>query len=98
MSAYLDSLFGLRGSTALVTGGGKGLGRMISEALLQAGASVAISSRSSEDCKDAALEMSAFGECYAFPHDLSDLQGIEPLPLAASGENENDYEECLSCQ
>ena len=22
----------------------------------------------------------------------------EPLPLAASGENENDYEECLSCQ
>ena len=22
----------------------------------------------------------------------------EPLPLAASGEDENDYEECLSCQ
>jgi len=23
---------------------------------------------------------------------------MEPLPLAASGENDNDYEECLSCQ
>ena len=23
---------------------------------------------------------------------------FEPLPLAAAGENENDYEECLSCQ
>jgi len=79
MSDYLDSLFSLSGKTALVTGGAKGIGRMISEGLLQAGARVYISSRSADDCVVAAEEMSALGECQAFPHDLSGLEGIEAL-------------------
>ncbi|TDG11853.1 SDR family oxidoreductase [Seongchinamella unica] len=79
MSTYLESLFSLSGKTALVTGGAKGIGRMMSESLLQAGARVCISSRSVEDCEKAAQEMSALGECRAFPHDLSGLQGIAAL-------------------
>ncbi|RLQ22524.1 SDR family oxidoreductase [Seongchinamella sediminis] len=79
MSDYLDSLFSLAGKTALVTGGAKGIGRMISEGLLQAGARVYISSRSAEDCTAAAEDMSALGECRAFPHDLSGLDGIQAL-------------------
>ena len=55
MTDYLDSLFSLEGKTALVTGGAKGIGRMISESLLQAGARVFISSRSVQDCNTAAM-------------------------------------------
>ncbi len=79
MSDYLDSLFGLTGKTALVTGGAKGIGRMISEALLQAGARVFISSRSAADCEAAAAEMSALGECHAVPYDLTQVENIEAL-------------------
>ena len=38
------------GKVGILTGGAKGIGRMISEALLQAGARVYISSRSADDC------------------------------------------------
>lgn len=79
MTDYLNSLFTLEGKTALVTGGAKGIGRMISEALLQAGARVIISSRSAEDCQSAAEEMSQYGDCRAFPRDLSSVDNITAL-------------------
>jgi len=41
----LEDLFGLRGSRAVVTGGGRGLGRGITEALLTAGADVVVLQR-----------------------------------------------------
>ncbi|KAA1192590.1 SDR family oxidoreductase [Pseudohalioglobus sediminis] len=79
MSDYLDSLFSLSGKSALVTGGAKGIGRMISESLLQAGARVYISSRSAEDCEAAVSEMARYGECRAFPYDLSTVDNIAAL-------------------
>ena len=85
MSQYLDSLFGIAGKTALVTGGAKGIGRMISESLLQAGARVYISSRSAEDCAAAAREMAQYGECLAFPRDLSRLDNIAALAADIEG-------------
>lgn len=65
------ALFDLSGKTALVTGGAQGLGRMIAEGLLEAGATVAITSRKAEVCELAAVEMSALGRCIALPADLS---------------------------
>ena len=49
-SSDLDHLFGLSGKTALVTGGSSGIGVMIARGLLQAGASVIISSRKADKC------------------------------------------------
>ena len=52
----LDS-FRLDGRRALVTGGSKGLGRVMAQALAEAGAEVAIVSRSADACKRAAQEI-----------------------------------------
>ena len=65
------SLFSLNGKRALVTGGAQGLGRMIAEGLLRAGAEVAITSRKPDVCERSAQEMSATGPCTPLPADLS---------------------------
>jgi NAD(P)-dependent dehydrogenase (short-subunit alcohol dehydrogenase family) len=67
----MSDLFSLAGKRALVTGGAQGLGRMIAEGLLRAGASVAITSRKADICEAAAAEMAALGNCIALPADLS---------------------------
>ncbi len=67
----MSALFDLSGKTALVTGGAQGLGRMIAEGLLRAGATVAITSRKADICEAAAAEMGALGTCIALPCDLS---------------------------
>ncbi|MBW3570940.1 MAG: SDR family oxidoreductase [Gemmatimonadetes bacterium] len=50
-------LFDLTGRVALVTGGGRGLGEQIARGLAQAGASVAVGSRSQEACAEVAREL-----------------------------------------
>ncbi len=50
-------LFRLDGRRALITGGAKGLGRVIAQALAEAGADIAVSSRTHTDCQRAAIEI-----------------------------------------
>ena len=66
-----QDLFRLDQKVALVTGGAQGLGRMIAEGLLRAGAAVAITSRKADICEQAAEDMSALGRCVPLPADLS---------------------------
>ncbi len=50
---FLDS-FRLDGRTALITGGSRGLGRVMAQALAEVGASVVVVSRTLAECEQAA--------------------------------------------
>ena len=79
----LTRLFGLSGKTALVTGGTSGIGTMIARGLLQAGASVVLSSRKPEACARAVDDLSAFGPVRAVPADLSRHEECQRLAAEA---------------
>ena len=79
---YLESLFGLSGKTALVTGGATGIGRMCAEALANAGARVLIVSRKGEACHAAAREINGMGlkgRAEGFAGDVSSEEGVKTL-------------------
>ncbi|WP_394584064.1 SDR family oxidoreductase [Cytobacillus firmus] len=54
-------LFDLTGKTALITGGGRGLGAQIAEGLAEAGANVVLCSRKVEACQETADRLAALG-------------------------------------
>ena len=50
-------LFDLTGKTAIVTGGGKGIGRQMAQGLAEAGANVVLCARQADRCEQAAAEL-----------------------------------------
>ena len=57
----IQQLFDLRGKTALITGGSRGLGLQLARALGEAGATLMLSSRKAQDLEQAAAELKAEG-------------------------------------
>lgn len=73
-------LFDLTGRVALVTGGGRGLGRGMAVALAQAGARVAITSRTRSQLDESLAELrdaGGSGEHLSMVCDVSDLSALE---------------------
>jgi NAD(P)-dependent dehydrogenase (short-subunit alcohol dehydrogenase family) len=78
----MNDLFSLAGRTALVTGGSRGIGRMIAAGFLSQGARVYISSRKADACDRAAAELSGTGACVSLPADVSSVEGARKLAQA----------------
>ena len=75
----MKDLFSLSGRVALVTGGSRGIGRMIATGLLHHGAKVYITARKAAQCDAAAGELSAIGPCISLPADVSSVAGARQL-------------------
>ena len=76
----LKDLFTLEGRTALVTGGSRGIGKMIAEGFVMQGAKVYISARKAEACDATAAALSRDGgECISLPQDISTVDGCKAL-------------------
>lgn len=67
----------LSGRVAIVTGGGRGIGRLIAEALAAAGAAVAVTARSEDQLAETVGSIrSAGGTAIALPGDVSDPEYV----------------------
>ncbi|MBV8635039.1 MAG: SDR family oxidoreductase [Burkholderiaceae bacterium] len=76
----VKELFDLTGKTALVTGGSRGLGLQIAEALGEQGAKIVLSSRKQADLDEAVAHLKKKGiSASAIAADVSQESAIEPL-------------------
>lgn len=84
----LPDLFGVAGKTVVVTGGTRGIGKMIAGGFVAAGATVIVSSRKADACAATAEELSAYGSCTGIASDLSTEQGARALAEAVGAHHE----------
>ncbi len=75
---------GLAGKKALVTGGSRGIGRSITEVLLQEGASVAFCARGEEGVQEAKAELEKLGTVYAAAADMADGDAVKQFVADAT--------------
>ncbi len=87
----MKDLFSLKGRTAVVTGGSRGIGKMIAQGFVEQGAKVYITARKAPACDQTAEELSKLGECVSLPHDLSTVDGCRAF-AADYAQHENSLD------
>jgi len=75
----LQRLFDVRGTVALVTGGGSGLGKAMATVLVECGAHVVVADRDQERLERVEEELSAFGRIEAERLDVTDQTAVDAL-------------------
>src|SRR5690625_5180297 len=75
---HISELFNLTGQTAIVTGGGRGLGQQIAETFAEAGANVVVCSRKLEACEEVSKQLRKMGvRSLAFQCDVTNHEEIQ---------------------
>lgn len=82
----IDQLFSVAGKTVVVTGGSRGIGRMIAGGFVAGGAEVVIASRKAEAVDATVAELSEFGSCRGLAADLSTEEGARGLAEAVAAQ------------
>ncbi|MGN6696273.1 MAG: SDR family NAD(P)-dependent oxidoreductase, partial [Aquihabitans sp.] len=80
----MSELFSVDGKVVVVTGGTRGIGRMIAGGFVAGGATVIVSSRKADACAATAEELSAYGSCTGIAADLSTEEGAQGLADAVA--------------
>lgn len=74
---HIKDLFDLSGKTAIITGGGRGLGQMMAESFAEAGANVVVCSRKVDACKEVSEDLKKMGVgSLAFQCDVSNPEDV----------------------
>ncbi len=82
-------LFSVVDKTALVTGGTRGIGRMIASGFARAGAEVVVASRKAEAVDETVAALSALGACSGLVADLSTEAGADALAEAVAADHDH---------
>jgi NAD(P)-dependent dehydrogenase (short-subunit alcohol dehydrogenase family) len=77
MTLKISELFSVAGKVAIVTGGSRGIGKMIAQGFVENGVRTYITARKAEACQQTADELAELGECIALPVDLATTEGRE---------------------
>ncbi|KAI0051649.1 NAD(P)-binding protein [Auriscalpium vulgare] len=82
MSSFdAQALFNVKGKVVLITGGSRGVGKMIATGFVRNGAKVYISSRTVKACEETADELNKLGPgtCHSIPADVQKVAEVERL-------------------
>lgn len=85
----LTDLFSVAEKTVVVTGGTRGIGRMIAGGFVAAGATVVVTSRKAEAVDQTVAELSEFGTVTGLPSDLSTEEGARALYEAVASDHDH---------
>ncbi|MCZ6616904.1 MAG: SDR family oxidoreductase [Gammaproteobacteria bacterium] len=89
MSLKIAEIFSIEGKVAIVTGGSRGIGKMIARGYVENGAVVYITSRKADQCNATADELAESGTCYSIPADLASKQGRDDFVEAFQAREDN---------
>jgi NAD(P)-dependent dehydrogenase (short-subunit alcohol dehydrogenase family) len=75
---HISELFSLKGKTAIVTGGGRGLGQQIAEGFAESGANVVVCSRNFEACVEVSEKLRELGvDSLALKCDITNPEDVK---------------------